>query len=376
MPAPKHLVVIGAGVFGLFCARAAQAAGWRVSVIDPRPAPAAVGGLCASASAAGMLGPLSETLLEPAGGHPQCLALGLSALRMWAELGPALFGAAFLKTGALHVGGRDQAGALNALAARAREVGHKVSVIRGGGVRAAWPGLGFGASLAVRLADEALIQPQAALTGLEKALGPACRFGVAVQALARAGAVWRVTLTHGDALNADEVLLCPGFNREALAWAPSLDVLSPAAGVMALLAGPIAVLSVVRGPGFYLAPRGDGTIVLGSSMQFGVAEAKPDVKELRKLAANLYGFAPRMKSATEVARWAGVRAMSPDWAPLIGRDAATGLLVAAGAGRNGWLFGPLAGEIIAAHLHNRPGPDDWAALDPNRFSSAATPSRA
>jgi glycine oxidase len=161
-----------------------------------------------------------------------------------------------------------------------------------------------------------------------------------------------------------------------MAWAPALQSLHPAAGVMALLRAPARPPCIVRGPGFYLAPRADGGVVLGSSMQLGVSDLKPDVKALRKLAARLFDFAPSMKTAPELSRWAGVRAMSPDWAPLIGRDAQTRLLIASGAGRNGWLYGPLAGQIIAAHLGDRSVADDWAPLDPNRFSSTEPPSRA
>ncbi len=369
MPAQKHLAIVGAGVFGLFCARAAQAAGWRVSVIDPRPTPAQIGGRCASASAAGMLGPLSETLMEPHPSSPMRLGLGLAALRLWAELGPDLHGAAYQPCGALHVGGRDQADALMALAARALEVGFGAKILRGGAVRAAWPGLGFRASLAVKVEQEALVQPLAALAALEKALADSARFGVAVEDISQSQGLWRVALSDGETLAADEVLLSSGYAPAVMAWAPALQVLVPAAGVMACLRAH-APPFVVRGPGFYLAPRADGGVVLGSSMQFGVRDAKPDVKELRKLAARLFDFAPTMKSAPELARWAGVRAMSPDWGPSIGRDAGTGLLVASGAGRNGWLYGPLAGQIITAHLSDRRLSDEWASLDPNRFSSA------
>jgi glycine oxidase len=376
MPARKHLAVVGAGVFGLFCARAALDAGWRVSVIDPRSASADIGGRCASASAAGMIGPLSESLLEPAGANPKLFLLALAALHLWAERGEGLLGPAYQKIGALHVGGRDHGDALIALAERARAHDLAVKVVRGGAVRAAWPGLGFRASLAVRLDDEALVQPQAAMAVLQKALSGVCRFGVAVTEVSRIGAHWRVALSDGETLSADEVLLSPGFAVSALGWAPSLGVLVPAAGVMALLGAPAAPNCVVRGPGFYLAPRGDGAVSLGSSMQFGADDTKPDVKELRKLAARLFDFSPMMKSAPELARWAGVRAMSPDWAPLIGRDAETGLLVAAGAGRNGWLFGPLAGDMIGAYLGERETPRDWAAFDPNRFSLEVPPSPA
>jgi glycine oxidase len=372
----KHLLVIGAGAFGLFCARAAIECGWRVSVIDKRQSPAQAGAGCASASAAGMLGPLSETLLEPADANPALLPLGLEALALWGRLGPGLFGPAYQLSGALHVGSRTQAAQLLALATRAREAGLDVQVRRGGGVRAAWPGLGFAASIAVQIRAEALVQPVSALGQLEKVIGAACRFGIHLDGLGRERGVWRAQLSDGATIDADEVLICAGFSPAMFDLAPSLKALQPVTGVIAAMRAPVPLQTVVRGPGFYLAPRGGHEVVLGSSMQFGVIDLKPDVKEVRKLAARLFTFAPTMKSATEVARWAGVRAMSPDWAPLIGRDPATGVLVAAGAGRNGWLLAPLVGEVITALLQDRPVPALWAKLNPSRFSSATPPSPA
>jgi glycine oxidase len=376
MPARKHLIVVGAGVFGLFCARAAQDAGWRVTAIDPRPALAQRGGRCASASAAGMLGPLSETLLEPAPLDPLKLDAAMEALRLWTDIGADFFGAAFQPIGALHVGGVAQAETLTQLAHTARELDLGGKILRGGAVRAAWPGLGFRASLAVRIDGEALIAPTPALARLEKHLGAACRFGIALAGFDKTASGWRAALGNGETLDCDEALLCPGFAPELFGLATSLQVLQPAAGVMAALRAPLALKTVVRGPGFYLAPRGEGEIVLGSTMQWGVSALTPDVKELRKLAARVFEFSPAMRAAPEAARWAGVRAMSPDWAPLIGRDAQTGLLVAAGAGRNGWLYGPFAGAIISALLHDKLLPLGADRLDPQRFSFAAPPSHA
>jgi glycine oxidase len=64
---------------------------------------------------------------------------------------------------------------------------------------------------------------------------------------------------------------------------------------------------------------------------------------------------------------AGVRAATPDGLPMVGASSASGVLVAAGARRNGWLLAPLVAQLIAACVTGRdPGP--YAAkLDPRRF---------
>ena len=64
---------------------------------------------------------------------------------------------------------------------------------------------------------------------------------------------------------------------------------------------------------------------------------------------------------------AGIRAATPDGLPMVGLSAQPGVLVAAGARRNGWLLAPLAAQVILACVTGRdPGP--YAArLDPQRF---------
>jgi glycine/D-amino acid oxidase-like deaminating enzyme len=67
-------------------------------------------------------------------------------------------------------------------------------------------------------------------------------------------------------------------------------------------------------------------------------------------------------------RWAGLRPMSPDGLPLLGRTALAGLFVAAGQYRNGILFAP----AIARHMSRIILEDDVeiAAFDPRRFVQA------
>ena len=66
--------------------------------------------------------------------------------------------------------------------------------------------------------------------------------------------------------------------------------------------------------------------------------------------------------------WAGVRCTSSDRRPLVGEIEA-GLWVSTAMGSRGLTFSALAGELIAAHLHDEPLPLDARlaqALDPKR----------
>ena len=68
---------------------------------------------------------------------------------------------------------------------------------------------------------------------------------------------------------------------------------------------------------------------------------------------------------------AGVRPMSPDWAPMIGPSGPEGCFVACGHSRNGWLLGPLTGQILAAQVLAQPLEDLWTAFSPDRFEKKA-----
>jgi glycine oxidase len=62
----------------------------------------------------------------------------------------------------------------------------------------------------------------------------------------------------------------------------------------------------------------------------------------------------------------GIRASTPDGWPLIGRDLASGVLVATGMRRNGYVFAPMAAKIILALVEGRESPDG-GIYRPDRF---------
>ena len=76
---------------------------------------------------------------------------------------------------------------------------------------------------------------------------------------------------------------------------------------------------------------------------------------------------PALANAPTHSAWAGLRPVSADGLPLLGRVPGwDNVHVATGHGRNGILLTPITGELMAAHLlHDTPPPP---AFDPQRFS--------
>jgi glycine oxidase len=102
-------------------------------------------------------------------------------------------------------------------------------------------------------------------------------------------------------------------------------------------------------------------------MEPGRGDARPDPAQAAPLRAAGAALFPALAEAPgELA--AGVRGATPDGLPLAGFSAEPGVLVAAGARRNGWLFAPLLAAIVVALATGRE-PGRWAGrLDPGRFT--------
>jgi glycine oxidase len=87
------------------------------------------------------------------------------------------------------------------------------------------------------------------------------------------------------------------------------------------------------------------------------------VADLKARAALLQ---PDINLDTAVAR-AAVRAATPDGWPLIGRDPVSGVLIATGMRRNGYVFAPLAARMIRDLIEGRMVDSLYA---PDRFLGA------
>jgi glycine oxidase len=77
---------------------------------------------------------------------------------------------------------------------------------------------------------------------------------------------------------------------------------------------------------------------------------------------------PDLRSAT-FAVSAGVRAATPDGLPMAGPSETPGVILAAGARRNGWLLAPLVAQVATACVTGRDAGPYARRLDPQRFGT-------
>lgn len=350
-----RIAVVGGGVLGFSTALSVARAGAQVTLYESHEL-----GDNASGVAAGMLAPAFETVLDPlSAGHFQLLR---TARDLWPAFLDALgLAGALDRSGAVWVAVPGEEVRLDELARRLAREGAQAEALSATQLRALQPGLAGDVAGGVLTAQDWRLDPLQLLPAMRLALERTG--GAIVQArVTQAGDALQI---DGSAIGADAVILAAG--ADAPAWhvlAPELTVVSPVKGqILHLEAGPAAG-PVVRGAFGYVAPQGRGAVI-GATMQVGQTDRRTDPRVLADLRDGAARLFPHLSSVTARGR-AGVRASTPDGLPLVGLSSRPGLFLALGARRNGWLLGPLVGDMIAACLSGRDaGP--WAlALDPLR----------
>jgi glycine oxidase len=333
-----EVIVAGAGALGLSTALALADAGCSVTVCDPSEAPKA------SAVAAGMLAPVFEAVLDPeATGH---LDLLLAARNLWPEQA-ARAGVRIDRSGTAAVG--TEAWLAGVRAGLARLGLHGTELPRGL-LEDLAPGVAPGLQ-AVLVREDWRLDPRPALLALRRA----------AQA---AGVRFRAETVH-ERGSADWLVIATGAHHSFVDVAPELAALSPIKGQILrfpeILGGGICL----RGETAYAVPGSDG-LAIGATMEPGRADAEVDLLVLEPLVRAAGRLFPGLAEASFRAS-AGVRAATPDGLPLAGLSPTSGVILAVGARRNGWLLAPLVAQLVAACVTGRdPGP--YAArLDPARF---------
>ncbi|MBL8536413.1 MAG: FAD-binding oxidoreductase [Hyphomonadaceae bacterium] len=352
----KRVVIVGGGVVGLWCAVRLRQGGAQVTVLEAEREDLSVFSPTASAAAAGMLAPV-EHAVSP---HER---VALESFDIWrrsqanAEWADGVhFGGAVVISGS----GEEA----EALCANAQRLGRQARALNIAQLRKLWP---FSANVAhaTFIADEGIADPLRVLSGLAmqaRALGALIEYEADVANVTANAAMTQ----EGRVYEADQVILAPGAwaTEKLMDAAPALRQIRPAKGqlVSVILPGPLG--ATVRAPGVYAAQRRHD-VVLGATLEFDRFDRRPDPAASDALLAKANAlFTGEVKPAGQ--SWAGIRPMSPDGWPAIGRSG--DVLVAAGHSRNGWLLAPITAEIISAYVFDASLENGWAALSPERFA--------
>jgi glycine oxidase len=93
---------------------------------------------------------------------------------------------------------------------------------------------------------------------------------------------------------------------------------------------------------------------------------------MREVRSKGLAICPSLASAPMLNGWAGLRPVTPDLLPIVGRDRGhPRIIYACGHSRNGILMAPLTGECIADLVAGDPPRADLSDFDPDRFAREA-----
>lgn len=348
----ESLAVIGGGVIGLAVARRAAQAGLSVRVHrgpwgqersdqgdwlsgherSERLNPGA------SWVAGGMLAPRSEGWP----GEDQLLAIGVESLRLWHDgfLDGLPDDVVTARESLVVAVDRADAAELRTVVDWLAAAGHPVAPTTS--ARDLEPLLAQGIRHGFVADDELAVDNRK----LVEALAAACE---------ELGVSWagRVDRVQDARDGVDTVVIANGIDAPAL-W-PGLQVRPVKGEVLRLRWRPgcmpvprRVIRARVHGRPVYLVPRADGVVVGATQYEHG-RDTAPTVTGVRDLLDDACAVMPCLGEYELAESAAGLRPMTPDNMPIVGRlDKRT--LVATGHGRSGFLLAPWTAERIAAEL--------------------------
>lgn len=349
---------------GTSCARAVAEAGRRVLLLER-------GGDQGEAwrAAAGMLAAQVGAV-----GEDPLFELGLAGRELFADLGPQLLERTGIDIGFWQEGiarlaaDDDDAAELRSQVAWQRQQGHVCDWFDAGEVKTRWPWMGpsHGAFWAPR---DAALHPGRLVEALR---ADAVKLGVTIvedQGLRVERRGDRVTGVRGrETYSAQDVIIAAGAWAGQLAGLPRPLSVEPMRGQMAALAWPAGInRAIVIGRGCYIVAR-DGEAVVGSTMEHAGFSTEVTASGLAEIFTGVSALCPALAKGEVLRTWAGLRPVSPDGLPIVGREPRLdGLWYATAHGRNGILLAGITGVMLARLLAGEKEVEHLGPLRPERF---------
>lgn len=310
-------------------------------------------------------------------GQDPLFELGLAGRELLAEQAPMLLDqtgidVGFWQEGIARVAGDEaDAAQLRSQVAWQRQQGHVCDWFDAAEVKARWPWLGpsHGAFWASR---DAAIHP---VRLVEALLQDAEKLGVVivrdtVVAVERRGDRIAGVLA-GQRYAAPDVVIAGGAWSGQIGGLPRPLTVEPMRGQMAALAWPTGVApAIVMAKSCYLVAR-ENEAVVGSTMEHAGFAPEVTAAGLAEIFTGVSALCPSLAKGDVLRTWAGLRPVSPDGLPIIGREPRlTGLWYATAHGRNGVLLSGITGVLITRLLSGENEVEHLAPLRPERFWEA------
>ena len=179
---------------------------------------------------------------------------------------------------------------------------------------------------------------------------------------------------RGD-IEADEFVLCGGIWSEGLVRTLKIQLpMQSGKGYSLTLPNPIElpnVCSILCEAKVAVTPIGSG-LRFGGTMQIGEINQSIDPRRVHGIVKSIPAYFPRFRIQhfDGIQPWCGLRPVSPDGLPYIGRtNAWRNLTIATGHAMMGLSLGPITGELVSQVLHGRKTKINIDRLSPDRYRS-------
>jgi glycine oxidase len=210
---------------------------------------------------------------------------------------------------------------------------------------------------------EPTIDPRALLDALIRSalhLGVEIDSGAEVSGLEIDGSRVSGAITTKSRYAGRQIVICAG------AWSSALfDVkIRPIKGQMLAVIPQAPLLQhVVQGNGVYVIPRGDGRLIIGSTLEDVGFDKRVDPDAIQQMLQAAAMLVPNIGQARIHESWAGLRPCSVDKLPVLGATGIGGVFVATGHYRDGIMLAPITAEVIAQMMQG-----EVPSLDISEFS--------
>jgi glycine oxidase len=380
------LIVVGGGVIGTAIAWRAALAGRAVTLIDPGTDDKA------SLVAAGMLGPVSESVF----GERDLLGLNLHAVDRFPSFNAELEAASGHRTGLRTEGtlavayDNDDLAALDRLTEFRHSIGLAAQRLGARECRRLEPFLAPATRGGVLAPGDlsidnrrylAALRAAAAATGVRTMIGTVTEVGGTDDARFRVRAVDAHTPgtagqdSAGLDLTARDVVIAAGWATGAIEGLPDeiRKAIRPVKGQLLRLRHPgnlppiigHTIRAMVQGRDIYLVPREDGELVVGATQE---ERGDRDVTAgaVHDLLRDAMTALPAIGELILAEASAGLRPGTSDNGPILGQT--MGLIIAAGHFRNGILLSAATADAVAALLTGGQPHQAWAPFGPGRLA--------
>lgn len=176
--------------------------------------------------------------------------------------------------------------------------------------------------------------------------------------------------TSAEPVEAAEFVNCCGSWAGSAAEGVDRLPVEPVKGHMANLHfAPERLRCVVRAPGIYLIPRGDGRVTIGSTIERVGFDETVDASTVRRIASAARVLLPEADGPAQTEMWSGLRPGTPDTLPVLGAGEKPHCWHATGHFRDGILLAPVTAVVMAQALVRETPDVALDAYSPARFAA-------